>query len=235
MSRHISNIQVAPEEDLPTFTSSVLARVKTHFVGRPIFCNDSAPRDPPVGNDIPWSSSSSTATLVDTPMVDASPRGQPVQRRHPKDPMKPRDPYTQFRWGYGRHLFGPASRTDPPVVIPASGSDLFRLPKLSSPLFDPTFKSKGFYRRKSQEFEILNKEDESDDEFFDAEEFFDTGDTGDTEIVEAGPKFEIHRALTADEEEVLADAIRDDSDVESIRVEFRGMLARLDAEHRDRK
>ncbi|MCJ1389930.1 hypothetical protein MMC18_002787 [Xylographa bjoerkii] len=234
MNHNNPNTQVDPEDDLPTFTSSVLARVGTYFKGRPIYRNNSAPRDPAVGNDIPWSWSptSSTPTLVNTPPTDDTPpRVQSVQRHHSKESIKPRDPYAQFRWGYGRHLFRHASPSDSPVVIPATGSDLFQPPKLSK----PAPKVAGVCRRKSQEFEVLDKEDDNDNEFFDAEEFFDTGDTGDTEFVDAGPKIKVHHAFTADEEELLADAIREDRDVENIRMDFQGMLARLDAEHRGKK
>ncbi|MCJ1321258.1 hypothetical protein MMC15_006602 [Xylographa vitiligo] len=249
MDRKIPTIQVNPEEDLPTLTSSLLTRISTSFTGRPIYRNNSAPRDLSVGNDIPWSPFSSTSTLIDSsPIDDAALRVSSVQRQHSRTSTRPADPYAQFRWGYGRHLFGPASRNDSPVVVPATGSNLFRPPKMSTPLRDPLLKSESSSRRKNQEyeildkedesddeFEILNKEDESDDEFFDAEEFFDTGDTGDTEIVDAGPKIETHHAFTADEEELLADAIRDDRDIESIRTEFQGFLARLNAEHRGKK
>ncbi|MCJ1398648.1 hypothetical protein MMC11_001849 [Xylographa trunciseda] len=231
MDRNTSTTRVTPEEDtseedIPTIMSTLLSRAELLFIGRPIYRNNSSPRDPSVGNDIPWSFTSSTATLVNTPDV------QPVQRQHPWNPMKPRDPYSQFRWGYGRHLFGPFSKSGPPVVVPATGSDLFRPPKLSFPQDDPPAKSGDLHHRKSQEFEILGKADDPDDEFFDAQEFFDMSDTGDTEFVEAGPKIEVHCALTADKAELLADAIREDRDVENIRMEFRGMLSRLDAEHR---
>ncbi|MCJ1437446.1 hypothetical protein MMC27_006833 [Xylographa pallens] len=237
MNRQTPTVQVTPEENLPTLTYSLLAKISVYFTGRPIYRNNSAPEDPSVGNDIPWSPTSLTSTLVDTPRKnDPSPQVPSVQRRHPRNPMKPGDPYAQFRWGYGRHLFGPASSTDSPVVIPATGSDLFRPPKISFPSYDPAFKSEDFYRRKSQELEILEIGDDSDDEFFDTEEFFDTSDTGDTELVDARPKIEVHHAFSLDQEEWLRDAdLVENIDIDSFRRDFRENMARLDPEYGGRK
>ncbi|MCJ1293149.1 hypothetical protein MMC34_004702 [Xylographa carneopallida] len=229
-------MQVTREEDLPT-SSSYLLRISTTLAdaGRRIYRHSLAPTGPSECSDNPWSLTSSTATLVDAPIPEPPPRVTTVLRRHPRNLMKPADPYAQFRWGYGCHFFGPASSTDIPVIVPATGSDVFRPPKLSFPSNDPTTKSESSSRRQRQVLGILDKADESDDKLLDAEEFFDTGDTGDTEIVDAGPRIETYLALTADQEELLADATCDDRDVEIKRAEFNEFLARFDTEHRQKE
>ena len=205
-------------ETLLTFTDSILARVHASFFGKPIYRNSSRSWDDTVGSDITWSSSH-------TKVIPA----EIVPRRLPQELTPPvinpsqlpgwsrisGNPYDQFRSGYARYY----SENDPVVSVTGT-CQVFPGPIISFPGTDPEPKAREVFRRRSQGFAKPGGENYRHDEFLDVGEVLDIEDRGDTQLVEAEGDIKVFHELTAEEQEMLTDSLREDLDIDSFGMKF---------------